>query len=63
MIEFHIVDGSDQIEAKSKAFTTISIAFTQNTKDLQLANDVLDQNALCDKARLLTFCSLLNGCS
>jgi len=46
MIEFHIVDGSDQIEAKSKAFASVSIAFTQNTKDLQLANDVLDQNAL-----------------
>lgn len=46
MIEFHIVDGSNQIEAKSKAFATISITFTQNTEYLQLANDVLDQNAL-----------------
>ena len=46
MIEFQIVDSSNQVEAKAKAYAAISIAFAQNAKDFQLANDVLDQNAL-----------------
>lgn len=45
MFEFQVVYGSDQVETKTKAFATISIAFTQNAKDFQLANNVLDQNA------------------
>jgi len=46
MIEFHVVDGSNQVEAQAEAFATIPIALTQNAKDFQSADDVLDQNAL-----------------
>ena len=45
-IEFHVVNGSNQVEAKPKTFATVSIAIAQNAEDFQLANDVLDQNAL-----------------
>jgi len=44
--EFHVADGGDQVEAKPKMFTTISIAFAQNTKDFQPVNDVLNQDTL-----------------
>ena len=43
--EFEIMDGGNQIEAQGKAFTPISVAFTQNAKDFQTPNDILDQNA------------------
>lgn len=45
-IEFEIVKCSDQIETQTKAFASIAITFTQYTKDLDLANNMLDENAL-----------------
>jgi hypothetical protein len=44
--EFHIADGSNQIKAQPETFAAISIALTQNTKDFQPADNVLNQNAL-----------------
>ena len=44
--EFQVVDGRNQIETQPKAFSPITVALTQDPKDFQLANDVLDQNAL-----------------
>ncbi len=44
--EFEIMDGRDQIETQGKAFAAISITLTQDAKDLQAANDILDQNTL-----------------
>ena len=44
--EFEIMDGGDQIEAQSKAFASISITLTQDAKNLQTTNDILDQNTL-----------------
>ena len=41
---FHIVDCSNQIKSQTKAFTTVAIAFTQNAKDFQLANNIFNQN-------------------
>ncbi len=43
--EFEVVDGSDQIEAQPKAFSPITVTLTQDPKDFQLADDILDQNA------------------
>ena len=43
--EFEVVDGRNQIETQAKAFSAITVAFTQNPKDFQLADDVLYQNA------------------
>jgi hypothetical protein len=42
--EFHVTDGSNQIETQSKTFAAISVALTQNAKDFQPANDVFNQN-------------------
>ncbi len=44
--EFEIMDGRDQIETQGKAFAAIPITLTQDAKDLQTANDVLNQNTL-----------------
>jgi hypothetical protein len=44
-IEFDVTNGCNQIEAQAKAFAAITIAFTQNTKDLQPANDVFNQDS------------------
>ena len=55
MVEFGVVDSSNQIETKAKAFTPISIALTQDTKDLQFADNVLDQNANLGKCSVIGF--------
>jgi hypothetical protein len=44
-LEFHVADGSDQVETQSKAFAAISVTLTQNAKDFQPADNVLNQNA------------------
>jgi hypothetical protein len=44
--EFHVADSSNQVEAQSKTFVSISKAFTQNARDFQSANNVLNQNKL-----------------
>jgi len=40
--EFHVADGSNQVETQSKTFVKIAIPFAQNAKGFQLANDILN---------------------
>jgi len=47
--EFKVVNCSDKIESERKAFAPVSVPFTQDPKNLQLANDVLDQNTFMRK--------------
>ncbi len=54
-MEFQVVDRSDEIEAKAKTFTSISIAFAEDTKDFQFADDILDQNAKLGKCSIAGF--------
>jgi hypothetical protein len=53
-IEFQIVDRGNQIEAQTKPFPSIPIALTQNAKDFQLANNVLDQNPFSGQGTILS---------
>ncbi len=46
IVEFTIVNSSDQIETDGKSGSTIAIAFTQDAKDLQLAKNMLDHDPL-----------------
>jgi hypothetical protein len=51
----NIVNGSNEIEAQSKAFSAISITFTQDAKNLQFTNDMLDINALARNSSIFFF--------
>ena len=45
-VEFKVVNRSDQIETDSKSRSTIAIPLTQDTKDLQLAKNMLNHDPL-----------------
>lgn len=49
--EFQVIDGCNQFGMQAKAFAPITVAFAQNLKDFQFANDVLDPNAFLTYAR------------
>ena len=55
LLEFQIVDGRNQIEPKPEAFATISIAFTQDAKDFQFAQDVFNYNPLARQCSIASF--------
>ena len=44
--EFEVVNGSDQVETQGKTFSPVSVTFTENTKNLQAANDIFNQDTL-----------------
>jgi len=55
ILEFEVVDSSHEVETKAKAFASIAIALTQDTKDFQFANDVLDQDTNFGKGSIVSF--------
>ena len=40
-----IGDGRDEVESKSKAFSSVSVSATQDAKSLECSQDVFDANA------------------
>jgi hypothetical protein len=60
-LELEITDCRDQVEAKSKAFASIAKAFTQNTKDFQHADGILDQDM--DYGKRSSVCTQLDRLS
>jgi len=45
LVEFEVVNSSDQIEAHGKSLSAITIPLTQDTKHLQPAENMFDQNS------------------
>jgi hypothetical protein len=45
-VEFKVVNGSDQVEAQRKPCSAIAIPLTQDTKHLQFAKNMLNDDPL-----------------
>jgi len=59
LVEFKVVNSSDQIETQGKSLSAIAIPLTQDTKHLQLAKNMLNQDPLASQGTislLLLFC-------
>lgn len=55
ILEFQVVDSGNQIKAQTKPVPPIAIALTQDAKDFQLANNVLNQYAFSRQGAIAGF--------
>lgn len=55
---FNAVNGSDEVEAQSKPFSTIAIPLTQNTKHFQFTEYMLNHNPFPRQTLVALFFSL-----
>jgi hypothetical protein len=51
-VELKVVDCRDQIEAQGKSLSAITISFTQDPKDLQLTENMLNQNSFSSEGTI-----------
>jgi hypothetical protein len=53
MVEFKVVNCSDQVETQSKSRSAIAIALTQETKDFQLAKIMVNHDPLASQRTIM----------
>jgi hypothetical protein len=58
LVEFKVVNSSDQIETQSKSLSAIAIPLAQDTKDFQLTENMLNHNPFPSQSAISLFFSL-----
>ena len=53
--EFNVVNAGDEVEAEAETFTTATVAFSEDTKHFEPADDALDMEAKAGKGAVGSF--------
>lgn len=56
--KFKVINSGDKVETQRKSLSSISISFTQNTKNFQLTKNMFNQNSLTSQSAVALFLSL-----